>query len=614
MGCLRRIIISAITFLGLAILTLPVQRASVGPPQLLYEEAQEADLATAQALYCRLREGFPEISEYFLLASARAAMPDVEAVQELKSIIDYRPHSPVAFEAHLILARYYASLGDKEAEGEYRKALELENSPALCLEFARYLEKEGRTGEAYQEYKVLLSSYPAAFVDMRRSATDPLVLAADLNAALYFSDALESLRLVEGPNSQRARALEGLGRYEEARSEYEAWLERNPEDGEARLGLARTLARLGYVEEALEEYQKVESAESLLAQAEILEALDPEKSLEMYQSLSYPYGWWRGATLLEGEGWTEEALPLYSRLARSDTLLADDAAYRTYILAQRVGDPEALEEASALLKELEPNYFALLAQNRGFSPVVASLPPDGEAILEKVKALELLGLDRFAHRELLFAARFSQSPAMELAMAEALAERGFLRDAQSIASKALNTLDAAPLPLWRLAYPKPFLQEVEETAREFDLDPLLLYAIMREESRYDPEAISRAYAQGLMQIIPSTRDWIVQQMQVEIDPTEIFDPGMNIRLGAWYLRHLLDYFQGDIEYAVAGYNGGPGNVNKWKENPLIQEKADFFRWIGLYETREYVPKVLLSYEVYRWLEQAERLSLPERSQ
>lgn len=602
MGYLPRIIILILTLLGLA---LPMQRASVGPPQLLYAQAQEADLTTAQAIYSRLSEGLPEISEYFLLASARAAMPDVEAVQELKSIIDYRPHSPVAFEAHLILARYYASLGDKEAEGEYKKALELESSPALRLDFARYLEEEGRTEEAYQEYNALLSSYAAAFVDMRRTATHPLVLASDLNAALYFSDALESLRLVDEPNSPRARALEGLGRYEEARTEYQAWLEGNPEDGEARLGLARTLRRLGYVEEALEEYRNVQSPDSLLGQAELLESTAPEGALEIYQDHPYPYAWWRGATLLEGEGRLEEALPLYSRLGRSATALADDAAYRMYLLAQRVGDPEALDEASALLTELEPSYFALLAQKRGFSPVVAPLAPDGDPILEKVKALELLGLKRLARRELLFMARFSESPAMELAMAQALSERGFLRDAQRVAVKAIRSLRRAPLSLWRLGYPKPYLQEVEEAAEQFGLDSLLVYAIMREESRYDPEAISRAYAQGLMQIIPSTRDWIAEQLKIEVDPIEIFDPGMNVHLGAWYLRHLLDYFEEDLHYALAGYNGGPGNVNAWKENPLVQEKADFFRWIGFSETREYVPKVLLSYEVYRWLGQVE---------
>ncbi|HAL61910.1 MAG TPA: hypothetical protein DCP08_05815, partial [Chloroflexi bacterium] len=233
------------------------------------------------------------------------------------------------------------------------------------------------------------------------------------------------------------------------------------------------------------------------------------------------------------------------------------------------------------------------------------LPPDGETILEKVKALELLGLKRLARRELLFAARFGESPAMKLTMAEALMERGHLSQAQAIATETVKSLDAAPFSLWRLAYPKPYEQEVKAATQEWGVDPLLIYAIMREESRYDPEAISRAYAQGLMQIIPSTRDWIAEQLKIEIDPTEIFDPGMNIRLGAWYLRHLVDYFEGDLDYAVAGYNGGPGNVNKWKENPLVQEKADFFRWIGLSETREYVPKVLLSYEVYRWLEQVE---------
>jgi soluble lytic murein transglycosylase len=236
---------------------------------------------------------------------------------------------------------------------------------------------------------------------------------------------------------------------------------------------------------------------------------------------------------------------------------------------------------------------------------VAPLPPEGDPILEKVKALELLGLDRFAYKELLFAARFSESPATEFSMAQALAERGFLRDAQKIATKALQNLDAAPLSLWRLAYPKPYLEEVEKAAQEFGLDPLLLYAIIREESRYDPEAISRSYAQGLMQIIPPTREWIVQKMEIEMDPTEIFEPGMNISLGGWYLHHLLDYFGSDLDYAIAAYNGGPGNVSAWKGNPLIQEKADFFRWIGSAQTREYVPKVLLSYEVYKWLEQVE---------
>lgn len=601
----RRIVILVI-ITGLAIV---MHRASVGPPQLLYEEAQEAvqeaDLVTAQALYCRLSEGFPEISEYLLLASARSAMPDVEAVQDLKEVIDYRPHSPAAFEAHLILARHYADLGEEEAEAQYRAALALEGSVALRLELARYLEREGEVEKAYQEYKGLLSDHPVAFEDMRRLATDPLALAADLNAALYFNDALESLRLVDEPNPPRARALEGLGRYEEARAEYEAWLEANPEDEKARIGLARSLARLGYVQEALQEYQEVEGSDSLLAQAELLEAIDPERALEIYQGLPSPYGWWRAATLLEGGGRLEEALPLYSRLVRSDTAWADDAAYRIYLLAQRVGDAEALDEASSLLSKLEPTYFALLAQERGFSSSVASLPPEGDSILGKVKALEILGLKRLACRELLFAARFSESPAMGLAMAQALSERGFWRDAQGIAVKALQDLDAAPLPLWRLAYPKPYPQEVEKAAQEFGLEPLLLYAIVREESRYDPEAISRSYAQGLMQIMPSTRDWIAEQLGVEIDPTEIFDPGTNIRLGAWYLRHLLNYFEEDLDYAVAAYNGGPGNVNNWKESPLIQEKGDFFRWIGLSETREYVPKVLLSYEIYKWLEQAE---------
>ncbi len=594
-----------IALLFVTALFLPLERASIGPPMLLYRRAQEADLATAQALYARLSLDLPQVAEYLLLASAKAALPQMEAVQELESIIASFPRSPAAFEAHLALARHYASLGDEKAEAHYRAALELEESVALRLELARYLEARERKEEAYEEYKALLPQHPAAFQDMRRLAYDPLRLAADLNAHLYYHDTVEVLRSVTDPAALplRARALYSLGRYQEAKEAYESWMALYPNDADGHFGLGRVLSALGFWEEAFNEYAKANTPDALVAQAQILEASEPEGALEIYDDLASPYGWWRATTLLEAQGREGEALPFYARLARSQAALADDAAYRMYVMAQRLGDLEAQEEALTLLEDLSPNYLALLARGQDFAPPLAPpYPPAGEDILGKAEALELLGLDHMAQRELLFAARFSEDPALHLAMAQALMERGYLSEAQRMAVQTLAQEETVPLTVWALAYPQPYREEVDKAAQEFDLDPLLIYAVMREESRYDPEALSSSYAQGLIQVIPSTAQWIGEKLGVEVEPAEIFQPVLNLRLGAWYLRFVLDYFEGDLEYAVAAYNGGPGNVQAWREDPRVKDKADFLRWMGLAETREYVSKVLLTYRVYQWLE------------
>lgn len=604
-------------FLGLASLLLtlvtifPMQRATISLPPRLFAEVEREAVKPVEG-FSRLALELPQIEEYFWLFQAIAELPQGEAVLALQEVITLRPQSPAAFYAHLSLARHFATQDDPRADSEYQVALELEDSPALRLERAGYLEGKGRLEEAYQEYKALLDSaeFPEAFIGLRRLATDDLQLAQDLIAATYFRDALEVLRGREEPEAipLLARAHFGVGEYEAALPLYEMWLESELEDDAARMGLARTLGRLGRLEEALEQYQQIDSAESLLAQGEILELLgQTEDALEIYGALFdqgfYPIAWWRAAAILEVEDRLEEALPFYEAVAQSQTNLADDAAYRLFVVAGRLGDTDTQSQAQNLLRELMPNYLALLATGEELSPGVApSPPPAGEAIIEKAAALRYLGLFDLAWRELLYAARFSQSPAVDVAMAQALYSSGNILDAQEMAEVALRNETPDPAETWRLAYPKPYVDEVQAAAQEFNLDPLLIYAMMRAESRYDPEAVSRSYAQGLMQIIPSTRDWIAEQLGLDLSPVDIFNPATNIRLGAYYLRFVLDFFDQDLEYAVAAYNGGPGNVGTWLEDPQVGDKADFIRWMGLAEPREYLEAVLLNYSIYKWLE------------
>jgi len=157
------------------------------------------------------------------------------------------------------------------------------------------------------------------------------------------------------------------------------------------------------------------------------------------------------------------------------------------------------------------------------------------------------------------------------------------------------------LAFWELCYPKPYSATVEAAAAEFDVDPLLVWAVMREESRYDLEALSWVGARGLMQVMPPTQAWIAERLGENISPGDAFTPEANIRMGAWFLHFLLDYFDGDLELAIAAYNGGAGSVDSWQADPLVSNRDDLLRWIGFGETREYLARVSLSYQVYQEL-------------
>jgi soluble lytic murein transglycosylase len=134
------------------------------------------------------------------------------------------------------------------------------------------------------------------------------------------------------------------------------------------------------------------------------------------------------------------------------------------------------------------------------------------------------------------------------------------------------------------------------------VDPLLVLAVIREESNFFPGAISTSDARGLMQLLPSTAKWIAQsKLGIAYREEDLFDPETNIRLGTWYLGSLLGQFGGDVSRAVAAYNGGPGNVTRWLEAAGSVSRAEFPGLLALAETREYLVKVLNAWLTYRGL-------------
>ncbi len=141
-----------------------------------------------------------------------------------------------------------------------------------------------------------------------------------------------------------------------------------------------------------------------------------------------------------------------------------------------------------------------------------------------------------------------------------------------------------------LVYLEPIVESLDLSYRRIDRNFLL--AIIREESRYKPDALSAKGAAGLMQLMPDTARWI---MHTHVDTQDLFDPAFNIQAGAAYLRYLFDRFE-SAEEVLAAYNGGPNNVHRWD---LQEDSVDgMVEGIPFAETREFVKKVFTSYKMY----------------
>ena len=127
----------------------------------------------------------------------------------------------------------------------------------------------------------------------------------------------------------------------------------------------------------------------------------------------------------------------------------------------------------------------------------------------------------------------------------------------------------------------------------------MIHAISRQESQFDKAAISHAGARGLMQLMPYTAEWVARQVGLkDYRNNLLMDEDVNVRLGSWYLQHLIRRFNGNWVLAVAGYNAGPEAVERWTENG-VRNLDEFIESIPYSETRYYTKKVIRSYIEYR---------------
>ena len=145
-------------------------------------------------------------------------------------------------------------------------------------------------------------------------------------------------------------------------------------------------------------------------------------------------------------------------------------------------------------------------------------------------------------------------------------------------------------------YPLKYNEYVDKYSEEFGVDRFLVYAVIKGESNFDPEAVSSKGAVGLMQVMQGTADEIGASLGVE--DVDLYDEEVNIRIGTKYLSDLIDRYDGNINLAIIAYNAGTGNVSKWIEEGVIKSDGSDLENVPYKETNMYVRKILRNYRVY----------------
>ena len=150
-------------------------------------------------------------------------------------------------------------------------------------------------------------------------------------------------------------------------------------------------------------------------------------------------------------------------------------------------------------------------------------------------------------------------------------------------------------------YPLRYSSHVEKYSKEYNIDPYMVYAIIKAESNFNENAKSSSNAIGLMQIMENTAIETANKMNLQVTEEDLFNPELNIKIGLKYFTDLLDKYNNNYYLAIIAYNAGIGNVDKWINNGIIKEDASDIENVPFKETNNYVRKILRDYDIYKEL-------------
>ncbi|WP_201278971.1 transglycosylase SLT domain-containing protein [Leptolyngbya iicbica] len=428
---------------------------------------------------------------------------------------------------------------------------------------------------------------------------------------------------------QRAAAIAGYYRLD---AEF-------PEASETALGLIR-LSYLVDKETALQILDQVverfpeRAAEALAEQAAIMASLDsPDTAAQLRERILAEYSGSEEAAKLRSQyahnagdagNWSAAIQWADQLLAENaDDELAPELGFWAAKWALQSGDESgATQRLEQVIRDYPESYFAWRAASTlgwevGDFQTVRSLQPDIAlptqrqplpAGSDKLQELYLLGQDKDAWTLWQVEFENAQDPSVTEQFTDGVLRVGVGDNLDGMFM--ISSLDWRDAPdeqaqqaevqqhpaYWQTLYPFPYSGLIAKWSAERQLNPLLVTALMRQESRFEPQIRSVVGAAGLMQVMPDTADWI--RSKSDITAANLDDPNDNINLGTWYLDYTHEEYSNHSLYAVASYNAGPGNVADWIARGGYVDDDDFADKIPFPETKNYIRAVFGGYWNY----------------
>ena len=604
---------------------------------------QTGHAAEAAAILSEFDKDYPES---LLLRDARVLYANVllsdnragEAVSALE-----KDRQPLRAEVELALGRAYA------ASGQSAKAIEVYRN----LYFTMPLSAEADQSDSELTKLAGTGSVPQPSFNDRKTRADLLLKGKRYGeAASAYEDLVSQAPAQERPGLQLATAvaLRRAGRNKEAKKTLES-LSGLPAGLEAeRLFNLGEIARSSNDEETFLRYlgQLRQTAptsswleQALLAAGNIyLLKPDYDHAIDFYRELQqrFPagsraaYAHWKVAWLSLRQGRNTEAkqefeqqIALYPSSSEAPAALywrgrlaeEDNDAPTARVYYQKVSTrfqnyyygEMARRRLAKVKKDDDPIHLALLDRIPSIdsnSRVTPDEVPTDNVRVQKAQLLENGALVDFSVRELQSAANEEKGNWLPAETARLYQDMGRYDVAMDVLKRAVPNyfaldLSSLPRPYWEVLFPKPFWPDLKRFSSNNALDPYMVASLIRQESAFNPNAVSRANAVGLMQLMPKTGKLVAKQEKVRrFSATQLFTPATNLQLGTRYFRGMVDKF-GSFEYALAAYNAGSDRVDDWLKLGKYRDPQEFVESIPFTETREYVQAILRNENVYRQL-------------
>lgn len=570
----------------------------------------------------RARETLPLLEDYALLYLAEAYHnlgDHVKSLDAVRTLLKKFPRSPLIRKARAAEVRETGENAGEDLSrvfGAYVK--DYPDDEGMNFMYGLFLKRSGKSKQAVEVLKQIYvkagSLAGTAYAELEPgclTATDLIARASNLIKQCRFREAENELRrvLANGAGDNRAEAMRNLGLAVFSQKEYleAAAIYEKMDDTYSK---ARSLYRAGDKEgfeaalKALIEKHDRRAASLLLAHAsDKRRDGDTQGALKIYRDIIRQYPT-EEEDAIWGLGWTHYISGEYKEASAAFSDLYSRYKEPKYLYWHARSREAAGEDAKALYQALMPyenNFYVALSAALGkVQPGRSGSPELPEDLVapqkgfERIDALLSLDMPKEAGAELQWMTKQIDSPQVLVAVAARLQKIGDFRHAVSLVARMPYSEK-----MHRFWYPLAFREEVEEASKGNGIDPMIALSVMREESRFDPDARSVAGAWGLMQLMPGTAFRLDRNVNLGISKaSEISNVRTNIRLGVYYLKSLFKEF-GSLPHVLAAYNAGEAAVRKWEEKGKYKSVDEFIEDIPYAETRNYVKKVITSYYEYK---------------